>query len=161
MGEPWRSVEVGDLHLILLDNADRKIGFPKEELDWLEQDLKAIPLDKTIIVAYHRPFNFPLASIVGDDETSASRKTNERFLNILANYPITHIFTGHIHTSLDYTMTLSKDANGNATKSVPVTISGGGGQPPQSGFGGLLPEKYHALKVTVQKNTLTTKLILP
>lgn len=161
MGRPWRSVDIDNLHLILLDNADRKVGFTAEELDWLEQDLASVSVDKTIILAYHRPFNYPLASIVGDDETTTSRKTNERFLNIIKRYPIAHIFTGHIHTSLDYTMALAKDANGNITKSVPVTISGGGGQPPQSGFGGLLPEKFHALKVTIQEQKVKTNFILP
>ena len=161
IGDPWRSVEIGNIHLVLLDNADRKVGFPAEELDWLEQDLTAVPAGKSIIIAYHRPFNYPLASIVGDDETTASQKTNERFLNIIKKYPIVHIFTGHIHTSLDYTMTLVKDANGNVIISVPVTISGGGGQPPQAGFGGLLPEKYHALKVLVNRGLVTTLIILP
>jgi predicted phosphodiesterase len=161
IGNPWRSIDINNIHLVLLDNANRKVGFPSEELDWLERDLSAVSNNKTIILAYHRPFNYPLASIVGDDETTASRKTNERFLDIIKKYPIAHIFTGHIHTSLDYTMTLEKDADGNVTKSVPVTISGGGGQPPQSGFGGLLPEKYHALKATVQNNIVTTILILP
>ena len=42
VGERWRSVDIGNVHLVLLDNANRKVGFPAEELTWLEQDLASL-----------------------------------------------------------------------------------------------------------------------
>jgi len=160
-GERWRSVDIGNLHLVLLDNAARKVGFPKEELDWLEQDLQGRPEGATTILAYHRPFAYPLANILGDDETSASRKTNERFLAILTAQPVDYIFTGHIHTAIEYVMVLERDVHDRVVQSVPVTVSGGGGQPIQSAFGGLLKEKFHALKVRVEGKDIQTHFILP
>lgn len=165
VGERWRSIDIGNLHLVLLDNAERKIGFPEAELDWLEKDLASWQARRgtntTTVLAYHRPFAYPLANLLGDDETPTSRKSNERFLSILAQHSVDHIFTGHIHTALDYPMVLARDANDRVAKSVPVTVSGGGGQPIQTAFGGLLKEKFHALKVTVGTNTVQTEVLLP
>lgn len=159
-GKPWRSIDIGALHLVLLENANRKIGFPSTELDWLENDLRNRLAGQITVVAYHRPFNYPLANILGDDETRASRISNERFVNILAQYPVDYIFNGHVHTAIDYTMALERDANDRITKSVPVTVSGGGGQPIQTAFGGLLKEKFHALRVEVAGKNISTTFIL-
>lgn len=165
VGERWRSVDIENLHLVLLDNAERKIGFPEAELDWLAQDLAdwqaRKPADGMTVLAYHRPFAYPLANLLGDDETRTSRASNERFLKILAQHTVDHIFTGHIHTALDYPMVISRDANDRVAKSVPVTVSGGGGQPIQTAFGGLLKEKFHALKVSTQAGELTTTVLTP
>ncbi|MEK7631750.1 MAG: metallophosphoesterase [Patescibacteria group bacterium] len=165
VGERWRSLDVGNVHLVLLDNADRKVGFPTDELDWLEKDLADSPsrrlADSVTILAFHRPFNYPLANILGDDETRTSRASNERFMQILAANPVDYIFTGHVHTAIDYTMVLERDANDRIAKSVPVTVSGGGGQPIQAAFGGLLKEKFHALKVEVVGKEVRTSFILP
>ncbi|MEK7570020.1 MAG: metallophosphoesterase [Patescibacteria group bacterium] len=161
IGERWRSVDIGNIHLVLLDNADRKVGFPAAELDWLEKDLQQRTAGQVTILAYHRPFNYPLASILGDDETRTSRASNERFVEILAANPVDQIFTGHVHTAIDYTMVLERDANDRVTKSVPVTVSGGGGQPIQTAFGGLLKEKFHALKVEIVEKEVRNSFILP
>jgi len=161
-GKLPRSIDIQNVHLVLLDNADRKVGFTAADLDWLEQDLANSPTrqraDSLTILAYHRPFAYPLADFFGDDETTASRKTNDRFLNILAQHPVQHIFTGHIHTAFDYSMVTQTDSTNRATKTVPVTISGGGGQPIQSAFGGLVQENFHWLKVTIQGTDLHTEL---
>ena len=169
-GKLPRSVDIQNVHLVLLDNADRKVGFTAADLDWLERDLSnqqtrqpadslaRKPANPITILAYHRPFAYPLADFFGDDETPASRKTNERFLSILAQHPVQHIFTGHIHTAFDYTMVTQTDKTNRATKTVPVTISGGGGQPIQSAFGGLVQENFHWLKVTVQGTDVHTEL---
>ncbi len=159
-----RSIDTGDIHLVLLDNADRKIGFSDSTLAWLEKDLANWQASKLassqdsqlansqIIIAYHRPFGYPLAATVGDDETKASRASNEKFRSILAKYDVAQIFTGHIHTNLSYDYSIAKDANGNTTKSVPVEITGGGGQPPQDLISSFLQPDYHYLKVTVVPN---------
>ncbi|RJO59525.1 hypothetical protein C4546_01460 [Candidatus Parcubacteria bacterium] len=162
-GQKWQSLDIENLHLVLLDNADRKVGFPEEELAWLENDLvnlqKRAAVDQLTVIAYHRPFNYPLAEIVGDDETMASRKSNEKFIEILRKYPPDQIFTGHIHSSADYLMPLQKNAEGQTLKSVPVMVSGGGGQPPQSALGGIFKAKYHFVKVEVEKQKIKTRVV--
>ncbi len=161
-GNVPRSIDFENLHLVLLDNADRKVGFTKADLDWLERDLADAPTRRRAnaltILAYHRPFAYPLADFFGDDETPTSRKTNERFLSILGQYPVDHVFTGHIHTAFDFAMVTKTDATNRAVQTVPVTISGGGGQPIQSAFGGLIKENFHWLKVTVTEGEIKTEL---
>lgn len=135
---PWASYDHGDTHLIVLDNADRKVGFPNASLDWLETDLAA-HREKTIVIAYHRPFDLPLGQVVGDDETAASRVTNRRFKKIISSYSIKYIFTGHLHTYLPYTV-----------NDIPAVVSGGGGDPAQTVLGGPKNNLFHYLIVTVQ-----------
>lgn len=136
---PWYSQNFGRLHVILLDNADRLVGFPAASLDWLARDLAAHRGQLTVI-AYHRPFDLPLATLLGDDETSASRKTNERFLSILQSSPdVKEVFTAHLHTYLPYTL-----------GGVPAVVSGGGGVPAQSVLGGPPNNFFHYLIVTVR-----------
>ncbi len=160
-GAAWRSLDIANLHLVLLDNAERKVGFPDEELDWLEKDLAVVQPDRMTILAYHRPFGYPLADILGDDETRTSRKSNARFLSIIAKYKVDHIFNGHVHTRIDFPLTVSWDSTNKPTKSVPVTVSAGGGQPPQNALGGLLPQKFHALVVSVSKAAIAITELLP
>ncbi len=160
-----RSIDIGTVHLVLLDNAERKVGFSASELSWLENDLRAWSAKKTkddiAILAYHRPFAYPFASLLGDDETKTSRASNDKFLAILAKYPVNQIYAGHVHTLIDYDMSVAKGADGHTTQAVPVTVSGGGGGDIQSAFGGLLQGKFHALKVTVQGSTLQREEVLP
>jgi len=153
-GEIPRSIDIGDVHLVLLDNADRKVGFSDEDLNWLDQDLNE-HADKDIILAYHRPFNYPLANTLGDDETTASDKSNEEFQYVIAKYNILAIFNGHIHTYLEFPF-IVRDSNGTST-SIPDYISGGGGQSPQDIFGSLFSSDYHWLKVTIQNGALTVE----
>jgi predicted phosphodiesterase len=158
----WRSVDVGNVHLVLLDNAERKVGFPADELTWLDADLAALQnmkvKDQVTVIAYHRPFAYPLASLLGDDETRTSRLSNEQFLTILAKYPVNHIYAGHVHTAIDYTMVVARDATNKSSATVPVTVSGGGGGELQSAFGGLVKERFHWLKVTVVGTDVQSEL---
>jgi hypothetical protein len=135
---PWYAIDSGQLHLIILDNADRKVGFPAKELDWLERDLAAHETSVNIL-AYHRPFSLPLASLLGDDETAASAKTNERLTAMLRQYNVKQIFTSHLHTNLPYTLA-----------GVPAVVSGGGGDPAQFVLGGAKNNYFHYLEVTIK-----------
>lgn len=139
----WYTVDHGQVHLIVLDNADRKIGFPAEELDWLERDLAAHP-DTVNLIAYHRPFDLPLAQLLGDDETAASRLTNDRFVQIITQARVDYIFTAHLHTYLPYTVA-----------GVPAVVSGGGGDPAQIILGGATNNNFHYLEVTVKDGVVT------
>jgi len=154
LGKIPRSVDVGSVHLVLLDNANRKVGFSDSELSWLEKDLQQAE-DKHIILAYHRPFNYPLAATIGDDETSASRASNEKFSSIIGQHNIMAIFNGHIHTYLEFPFIIKDDTNSN--RSIPDYISGGGGQPPQDIFATIFSADYHWLKVTVKDGNLSVE----
>ena len=141
----WYSVDIRQLHLIVLDNGDRKVGFPSDELDWLAKDLQAHQ-STTTIIAYHRPFGLPLADILGDDETKASRATNERFMQIIKNQPVSYIFTAHLHTYLPYTI-----------HNVPAVVTGGGGDPAQLVLGGAKNNYFHYLDVVVRGDVVSVK----
>jgi len=142
--QPCRAVDYQQLHLIVLDNADRKVGFPDDCLDWLEADLAGNSLKPTVI-AYHRPFGLPLSSLTGDDDTPAARLTNERFKTIIAPYKnIQLILSGHIHTYIPYTLA-----------GIPAVVSGGGGDPAQSAIGGAKANFFHYLVVTAKNETLS------
>lgn len=139
---PWYTVDVEQLHLIILDNADRKVGFPEDELDWLNNDLAAHP-NTTTILAYHRPFGLPLAALLGDDETFASKQTNERLTDILRRSNVKQIFTSHLHTYLPYTLA-----------GIPAVVSGGGGDPAQLVLGGASKNYFHYLEVVVRDSAV-------
>ncbi len=134
----WQSVDYGPLHLVILDNADRQVGFPSASLTWLEGDL-ADHQHQTIIVAYHRPFDLPLSALLGDDETTASRKSNDRLRTLLERYHVRYILTAHLHTYLAYSV-----------GDIPAVVSGGGGGQAQDILGGPSHNFFHYLIVTVR-----------
>lgn len=144
--QPNYSFDFGRLHIIILDNAARQVGFSQATLDWLAGDL-AKYRDKTIILAYHRPFDLPFAAVTGDDETPASRASNKKFTDLISQYNIAYIFNAHIHTYLQYSV-----------GPVPAVISGGGGDPAQSVLGGPGANYFHYLVVTVTVQRVTIEV---
>lgn len=136
-------------HFILLDNADRKVGFADDELDWLETELKNFQCPTTFarcftFLFFHRPVPAELFALFPDDETAASRASNQRFLKILQRHPVDRIFSGHIHAYFNYDLS-----------STPVTISGGAGSPPQEFLANLFGSDalFHYLVVTVNPDS--------
>lgn len=138
VGPAYQSLNALGSHFVFLDNADRSVGFPAAELEWLEQDLTANSA-KTTFLFYHRPFGLPLEGLFGDDETPASRKTNERFKAIVRRFQPTAIFSGHVHTYLPYTL-----------EGVSAFVTGGGGDPAQTLLGGASSSFFHGLLVTLE-----------
>lgn len=146
-GELPRSIEYENLHLVLLDNADRKIGFSEDTLDWLRDDLSHVQ-NKKVVLVYHRPFGYPFAETLGDDETSISRASNKAFQSIIASHDIAYILNGHIHGFIEYHFAITNDDK-EITSTISAVISGGGGQAPQDIFSTFLKEDFHYLKVHV------------
>lgn len=143
--KPYTSFTHRNATFIVLDNADRKEGFADAELDRLETTLKNRDCDKRYarcftFLFFHRPVPSPLFALFTDDETSASRSSNERFLSIIETYPVDHIFSSNVHVYFSY------DLYGT-----PVTISGGAGSPPQDFIADLFGTDafFHYLLVTV------------
>ncbi len=143
--------------LLLLDNSYRRAGFSDPQLEWLKKELDSSTTSYHFLF-FHRPLNVPGQELVGDDETPNSREQNKKFLALISGYTIDHIFNGHVHTSLEYS--LVTDATNQ--KTVPVTITGGGGAYPQAILGGEAAAFFHYVVVTVPNeagNTPHTQII--
>lgn len=142
--QPCRSADYQQLHLIVLDNGDRKVGFSDNCLEWLKNDLAA-HTTQPIIIAYHRPFDLPLSAITGDDETPASRLTDAKFLDIIRPAKnIQLIINAHLHTFLPYTL-----------NDIPAVVTGGGGEQAQQILGGSKANYFHYLVVTVTGSSVS------
>jgi predicted phosphodiesterase len=146
-GQTYYSFDYRDTHFIILDNADRKTGFEDNQLEWLKNDLNNNKKKYSLII-YHRPFNLPFSQLTGDDETTASRKSNQKFIEILKIHKIDQIYNGHLHLYFTYNL-----------EGIPVIITGGAGAKPQSVLGGEESANYHYIKVTVGGDAVENELI--
>lgn len=145
--QPCSSHDIGHVHIIALDNADRKVGFPKDCLQFFLEDLKAHPTGP-IIVIYHRPFNLPLSAITGDDETSASRRSNIQLLEYMRLAPnIKLVLSGHVHSYIPYSL-----------DGVPAVVSGGGGDEAQRAIGGASSNLFHYVEITAIGDDVYTQM---
>ncbi len=144
---PNIAFDQGGLRFVILDNAHRTVGFSTATLAWLKKEIADNPHARYVI-AYHRPFDIPFGSIVGDDETTASRKTNTEFKNLISKATVIAIFNGHLHTYLPYTI------NG-----IPTYITGGGGGPVQLGLAAFTKSAHHFLLVRVTGSTLHAETV--
>lgn len=145
----YTSFDIDSVHLVLLDNANRQVGFSEEELLWFENDLHT-NTQPWVLLFMHRPIKVPFEELIGGDETKKSRQSNEHFLSILAKYPVDHIFTGHLETFVEYDLAGTR-----------VTVTGGAhDRPNQTGFGVSLPNEPHYTLVTISDTELQVEKIL-
>lgn len=147
--DPNTAFDRGGYRFLILDNANRKVGFSESTIAWLTQDLAAHPKTAYVIV-FHRPFMLPFGAIFGDDETPASRPTNDRVIALLKTVKITAIFTGHLHIYLPY-----------ALEGMRVIVTGGGGGEPQAALGALGKHQQHFLLVQDQGNGELSAEVVP
>lgn len=91
----------GKVHFIVLDDVlypDPRGGkgywggFRKDQLDFVENDLKFVPKDHLIVLAFHIPLSEPKEG--GDPFRDADR---ERLFNILERFPNTLSLSAHTH----------------------------------------------------------------
>lgn len=148
------SFDYKNAQLALLDNSYRRTGFSDAQLEWLKKELDNSTAPYRFLF-FHRPLNVPGQELIGDDETPNSREQNKKFLALIAGYKIDHIFNGHVHTSLEYSLTAGEAAAGTEKK-IPVTITGGGGAYPQAILGGEAASFFHYLVVTVPNDPNNT-----
>ncbi len=144
---PNTVVEYGGIRFVILDNADRKIGFSETTLSWLEDELSAHASSPHVLV-YHRPFDLPFSALTGDDETPVSRASNERFLSLLPLARIDMIFNGHVHAYVPYTL------NG-----IRAYVTGGGGGEAQEAISLLANSEPHFLMATVRGGRIETEVV--
>jgi 3',5'-cyclic AMP phosphodiesterase CpdA len=141
---PCSSRNVGHVHTISLDNADRKVGFSDDCLEFLQRDLAAHQTEP-IIITYHRPFNLPLNALTGDDETPTSRASNIRFIEYIQSAPnIVLLLSGHVHTYINYSLA-----------GIRAVVSGGGGDAAQRALGGQQNNYFHYLDIVVHGSEVT------
>lgn len=144
----YTSFDLEQVHIVLLDNANRRVGFSDEELIWLEADLTG-NTQPVVLLFMHRPIDVPFEQIVGTDETKRSRASNEKFIELIQQFEVDHIFTGHLETYLEYSL-----------DGIPLTISGGAhNRPDQTGFGVSLPSSPHYLLVSVVGETVEVEKV--
>lgn len=147
LNAPNVAIDAGGLRFVLLDNAERKIGFSPETLAWLRADIDTHP-EARYVIAYHRPFGMPFGSIVGDDETTASRQTDVSFRSIIAHANVAAIFNGHIHSYIPFSF-----------GGTPAYVTGGGGGPAQEGLAGFAKAPHHYLLVKVTGGTIHAEVV--
>lgn len=145
--ERWYSIRIKNAHFLMLDNAERKVGFPEKELTWLEQELSGERALYTFLI-YHRPFALPLENVFGDDETTVSRASNEAFRERITGKNITRIYSGHVHTYVPYML-----------GETPATVTGGGGAYPQDILGGPGTAFFHYILLTITDDSVQQQLI--
>lgn len=90
---------VGNAHFIVLDNImyphpetgeGYQGGLRKEQLDFLENNLKFVPKDKLVVLAFHIPLN-------PDNDKSFRDADRQRIFDLLAEYPNTLALSAHTH----------------------------------------------------------------
>ncbi|RYZ55079.1 MAG: metallophosphoesterase, partial [Sphingobacteriales bacterium] len=93
------SFNYGNAHFIILDNIlypdprDGKSywgGFRKDQLDFVENDLKFVSKDKLIVLAFHIP-------LLIEDNDPFKREDRQRLFDILKDYPNTLSLSAHTH----------------------------------------------------------------
>ncbi len=111
-GPSYYSVNLGKIHLVVLDNLIMKIvdgkvsksgysyGLTEEEWSWLQNDLSFIDENTTIMVATHAPM-FKTKTL-GDYATSTNTKHGTDYGALFAKYKKVHAWAGHTHVTFNY-----------------------------------------------------------
>lgn len=125
-GPTYYSFSRGNVHYVMLDDvffigtAKKYIGYLTEaQLQWLEQDLKRVAHDSTVVLSLHIPTNSGVKrrNKNKDDELGGVVANREQLYKILAPYKKVHIMSGHTHMN-------EKWEEGNVTEHVHGTVCG-------------------------------------
>lgn len=93
------SFNYGDAHFIVLDDIlypDPRTGkgylggFRKDQLDWIENDLKLVPKDRLIVLAFHIPLYHQNSDVFRNED-------RQRLFDLLQPYPNTLSLSAHTH----------------------------------------------------------------
>lgn len=91
IGSPYYSVDYRDLHIVVMDNSTGMGGNPseldKDQLTWLETDLRSVPEDRTTLLFCHKPFWY---------NTLGRGLTDSLHLFLVEN-GVDAVFSGHFH----------------------------------------------------------------
>lgn len=133
IGKSYYSFDYRGMHFIVLDNSryDSIAGMPKEQTDWLVNDLKKSQRAKYTFVFFHKPFWFDLI---------AEGKT-DLWHSLFVNYGVDAVFAGHAH--------LYFSAKYDHILYTAVGSSGGSCEPGSTGI------DYHFTWVTADKEGIS------
>ncbi len=146
----YYSFDHQNAHFIILDNSNNKYGFDNDQLEWLANDLSQNQ-DKQIFIFMHRPIDIPYANKIdiSDGASKQAKESYTAFRELLKNYEITEIFTGHIHIYFSYRL-----------EDVPVIITGGAGSEPNLPFWNGINSFTHYIMAKVRTDgSYTTKVV--
>ncbi|MBN2362919.1 metallophosphoesterase [candidate division WOR-3 bacterium] len=89
VGEPYYSFDHGKFHFIVLDNSrlENSSEYSRDQIEWLEEDLKKNSEASQIFVFYHKPFWFE----------TLSQGQDEPLHDLFVKYGVDAVFTGHYH----------------------------------------------------------------
>ena len=111
-GPSYYSVNLGKIHLVVLDNLIMKVvdgklsssgysyGLTDTEWEWLQNDLSYVDENTTIFVATHAPM-FKTKGL-GDYTTSSNTKHGADYAALFAKYKKVHAWAGHTHVTFNY-----------------------------------------------------------
>ena len=111
-GPSYYSVNLGKIHLVVLDNLIMKVvdgklsasgysyGLTDTEWEWLKNDMSYVDENTTIFVATHAPM-FKTKGL-GDYTTSSSTKHGADYAALFAKYKKVHAWAGHTHVTFNY-----------------------------------------------------------
>ena len=136
LGPFYYSFKIGRDFFIVIDNAEEK-DLDKQQIEWLENELKKVNDPENCIIFMHRPFYMP-----GESKNShfMSDQISLKLFNLFLNYHVSHIFASGINGFYD-----------GEFKGIPYTVTGGaGGVPDNSGS----VSYFNFLKVRVEKNII-------
>ena len=111
-GPSYYSVNLGKIHLVVLDNLIMKVvdgklsssgysyGLTDIEWEWLQNDMSYVDENTTIFVATHAPM-FKTKGL-GDYTTSSNTKHGADYAELFAKYKKVHAWAGHTHVTFNY-----------------------------------------------------------
>lgn len=111
LGPTYYSFNIGKQHYIVLDNLIMKLnssgqlkdydqGLTPEIWQWLQNDLRYVDRNTTIMVAAHSPM-FMMNSM-SDRSQNAGTKYGKDYATLFARYAKVHAWAGHTHTTFNY-----------------------------------------------------------
>lgn len=131
------SFDYGQGHFVIIDS--HLGGLRNQEIDWLEADLSSTDQPLKVVFLHHPPFD-------PDGTDHIMLHGNEKFMALVEEYDVSHVFTGHIHA---YVEGLRND--------VRYIITGGGGAPLY--ITGHPNAFYHYVRVTVSGANVITEVV--
>lgn len=110
----YYSFNIGYVHYVVIDDIEctntgtgksesRKYNdaVVQEQLDWLRKDLAFVPTSTPLVIAMHAPLY--------NDSEKGSLNNAAAFEDIVKNYSVTHVWTGHTHKMYNVDKTASKN----------------------------------------------------
>ena len=97
----YYSFDMGDVHYVVLNTIMNDLmlfngrgywyGVDEKQLEWLKNDLKFVPKDKTLVVCSHSPL------FINDNKSEKSCRNINELKSVLAQFTKVYAWAGHTH----------------------------------------------------------------